>query len=97
MIDYFNNAINLKLNLKTDFGSNVSNLPVVGYILIGDDGTAATSFKISGALDNPKVESALAKDIIVSPFNILFRTITYPFHVLDSLVEDNNQTIPTHF
>ncbi|MEA1918699.1 MAG: AsmA-like C-terminal domain-containing protein, partial [Campylobacterota bacterium] len=36
--DYLNNAIDVELNLKTHLGKNVSQLPVVGYILVGDDG-----------------------------------------------------------
>ncbi len=98
--DFINNHVDMKLNLKTDLGKNVSNLPVVGYILVGDDGTAATSFHISGNLDDPKVENALAEDIIIAPFNMLFRAVTYPFHVLKSLGEEQNTTVkpdPTRF
>ncbi len=93
--DVANNTIDLLLNLKTSLGKNVSNVPIVGYILVGDDGTAATSFQINGPIDNPKIQNAIARDIIVAPFNILLRTVTYPFHLLESLMQqDNNISVP---
>jgi nitrogen fixation protein len=90
--DYLNDKINIKLNLKTHLGKNVSKVPVVGYILVGDDGTAATTFEITGKLTNPIVETALAKDIVIAPFNILKRAVVYPFHLLDTLVNEQNTT-----
>ena len=98
--DYLNDKINIKLNLKTHLGKNVSKLPVVGYILVGDDGSAATAFNITGRLSNPTVDTALAKDIVVAPFNILKRTIVYPFHLIKKLIDEDNATKelnPTQF
>ncbi len=98
--DYFNNKIDIALNLKTHLGKNISKLPVVGYILVGDDGTAATAFNITGKLTDPHVETALVKNIIIAPFNILKRTIVYPFHLIKNLIDEKNITKeldPTHF
>lgn len=75
------NTIDLQLNLKTDLGSSISKIPVVGYILLGDD-TVSTTLKITGALENPKVESLLAEDIIVAPLNIIKRTFLLPYHLI---------------
>jgi hypothetical protein len=90
--DYLNNKIDIELNLKTHLGKNVSKLPVVGYVLVGDDGVAATTFNITGKLNNPTVKTALAKDIIIAPFNILKRAIVYPLHLIGKLVDDKNKT-----
>jgi hypothetical protein len=96
--DYANNKIDINLNLKTNLGKNVGKLPVAGYILVGDDGTAATTLKISGELTNPKVNTTMAKDIVIAPFNILKRAITYPFHLYDILSNKKEQELdPTHF
>ncbi len=75
------NKIDLQLNLKTDLGSSISKIPVVGYILLGDD-TVSTTLKITGPLDDPKVESLLAEDIIVAPLNIIKRTFLLPYHLI---------------
>ncbi|MCF6330599.1 MAG: AsmA-like C-terminal domain-containing protein, partial [Sulfurimonas sp.] len=67
--------------LKTDLGSAASKIPIVGYILFGDD-TISTTLKVIGKLDNPKVKSMIAKDIIVAPINIIKRTLSLPFNLL---------------
>jgi hypothetical protein len=74
------NTIDLDLNLKTDLGSSASKIPAVGYIIFGKD-SISTSLKIDGALDNPQVNTTIAKDIIIAPFNILKRTLLIPYHI----------------
>lgn len=67
------------LTLKTDLGSALGKVPMVGYILFGDDGSISTTLTLSGKLDDPKVETAIAEEIVTAPFNILKRTLVYPF------------------
>jgi hypothetical protein len=77
------NILDLDLNLKTDLGSSASKIPIVGYIIFGED-SISTSLKIDGALDNPIVNTTIAKDIILAPFNILKRTFLIPYHLFKS-------------
>jgi len=74
------NKIDLMLNLKSNLGSSVNKIPVVGYILLGDD-TISTSLSITGKLSDPTVKSLIAKDIIVAPINIIKRALKSPFHM----------------
>ncbi|GEM_PF-657831 len=67
------------LTLKTDLGAKLSKVPMVGYILFGEDGSISTTVTVNGKLDDPKVETAIAKEIVTAPFNILKRTLVYPF------------------
>ena len=85
--DIKNDKIDLNLNLKTDLGSSISKIPIVGYILLGKD-CVSTTLHVSGKLSNPDVKSMIAKDIIVAPFNIIKRTLLLPFELFKS--EDNN-------
>lgn len=78
--NYVEDTIDLRLNLKTDLGSSFSKVPVVGYILLGDD-SISTSIKISGKLNDPEVSSLIAKDIMVAPLNIIKRTLLLPFQM----------------
>ena len=75
------NKIDLDLNLKTDLGSSISKIPLVGYILLGDD-TISVSLKVDGKLDNPKVKTKLVQDIVVAPLNIIKRTILLPYNLI---------------
>ena len=77
------NSINLDLNLKTDLGSAVSKIPLVGYILLGKE-SISTSLTVAGALDDPDVNTQVAKDIIVAPLNIIKRTLLLPFELFKS-------------
>jgi len=67
------------LTLKTDLGSKLGKVPMVGYILLGEDGSLSTTLTLSGKLDDPKISTAIAKEIVTAPFNILRRTLVYPF------------------
>ena len=83
-------TINATLNLKTDLASNACKIPVVGYILF-DENSISTSMKITGKLSNPKVESQLARDIIVAPLNIIKRTFLFPFKVIKDTLSDKKE------
>ena len=73
----------MDMNLKTDLGSSISKIPLVGYILLGDD-TVSTSLTLTGKLDDPTIDTQVAKDIAVAPWNILKRTLTYPMKLFES-------------
>jgi len=79
--DFDKNSIDMKLNLKTDLGSTLSKIPVVGYLFLDND-TISSSLKIVGKLDNPKVKTRLANDIVVAPLNIIKRTLLLPAHLI---------------
>ncbi len=82
ILDYNTDQINMELSVKTQAGSNFGKIPLIGYILVGDDETAMTSFTLSGDLNDPKVKNKMAKDIVVAPFNIIKRTLELPFKIL---------------
>jgi len=89
--DITKDKINLLLNLKTDLASDVSKIPLVGYIIF-DGKSLSTTLKVTGKLSNPKVQTQLAKDIAVAPLNIIKRTLTLPYKLIKKAVEDANTT-----
>ncbi|MDD5211624.1 MAG: AsmA-like C-terminal domain-containing protein [Sulfuricurvum sp.] len=78
-INFKEDSILGTLTLKSDLGSKLGRVPMVGYILLGNDGSISTTVNVKGKLSDPTVETAIAKEIITAPFNILKRTVTYPF------------------
>jgi len=82
--DTNNNNIDLTLNLKTDLGSNLSKIPLVGYIIL-DGKNISTTLKVTGKLNDPVVKTMIAKDMIVAPLNIIKRTLTLPFNFIKKL------------
>lgn len=93
--DYNTNNINVLLNLKTDLGSKMSKVPLVGYILL-DGNTMSTTLSITGALDNPDVKTLLARDIAVAPLNIVKRVLTLPYHLLSNESNSTNTINKDH-
>jgi hypothetical protein len=81
------NSIDLLLNLKTNLGSSVSQVPLVGYILL-DGNTISTTLSVTGNLDDPDVHYLVAKDIVVAPLNIIKRVLLLPYNLINS--EENN-------
>jgi len=84
-------TIDATVNLKTDLGSDVSKIPIVGYIIF-DGESISTNLSIKGKLSDPQVKSLLAKDIITAPINILKRTVLFPFKLIESVIGDHNSS-----
>ena len=87
------NNIDVTLNLKTDLGSNLSKVPLVGYIIF-DGQSISTTLKITGKLTDPKVKTMLARDIAVAPLNIILRTLTLPYKLVKDVADsiDSNSS-----
>ena len=81
-----NNNLDIVLNLKTDLGSDLAKVPLVGYIILDKD-TISTTLSIKGKVSNPKVKSLLVKDIVLAPFNIIKRTLSLPYLLIKDAVE----------
>lgn len=75
-----NNSINMDLSLRTSLGSSVSKIPLIGHILLGNE-NLSTNLTLSGTLENPDVNTQVTKDIAAAPFNIIKRTLMYPFEL----------------
>jgi hypothetical protein len=85
IIDYNADRIQMELTVKTQAAENIRKIPLVGYILVGDDQSVLTTVNITGPIDDPKVENTIARDIIVTPFNLLKRAFDFPVHYLKKL------------
>jgi len=84
-------SIDILMQVKTDIGSSAKNIPLIGYIIFGED-TVSTTVRVHGPLKDPEVESSVATSIIVAPYNILKRTLSLPFLPFMSDDEDNAST-----
>jgi len=73
--------VDLAIQSVREFGKVVGKIPLLGYILLGDDNSMTVGLKITGTLENPKVNTSVAKDILTLPLRILKRTITAPAHL----------------
>lgn len=84
-IDLNKKTINLNLAIQSarELGKLVGSLPLVGYILMGEDKSMTFGLKITGMLDNPKVETSAGEDIFSLPLKILKRALEAPEHIIN--------------
>ncbi|SFZ97836.1 Putative periplasmic protein [hydrothermal vent metagenome] len=102
MIDLENNTINMKMAILTarELGKVVGSIPVVGYILMGEDKSMTVGLKIEGSLSKPIVETSAAKELLSLPFDIIKRTfkvekktIRRDKEVIEKIIDSNRTKI----
>ncbi|WP_394954219.1 AsmA-like C-terminal domain-containing protein [uncultured Helicobacter sp.] len=83
-------TINLLLKASTmkALSNILSNIPIVGYVILGKDGKVTTNIIVSGELDNPKTEVSLLEDVVNAPFKMLHRIFAPLDNIVDSLIEE---------
>jgi hypothetical protein len=74
---------NIKLIFLKDYSKIVGMIPVVNYVLLGDNNRVETQVNIFGDLNNPKISTNLTKDAFSVPMNIAKRILSSPSLLLD--------------
>jgi len=84
-IDLKKKTIKMDLAIQTarELGKFVGNLPLVGYILMGEDKSMTIGLQITGTLDNPTVNTSAGEEILTLPLKILKRTLESPGHIIN--------------
>ena len=81
VIDFSTKLIDLDILLKTDAGRNIGKIPVLGYVLAGEEKDESLKVKIAGPINDPSVGYSLIKNIVVYPAETLYRALKLPFHL----------------
>jgi hypothetical protein len=84
-INLKNKKIKMDLAIRTarELGSFIGSIPLLGYIIMGKDKSMTIGLKIRGTLENPKVKTSAAKEILTLPLQILKRTLESPAHIIN--------------
>jgi len=93
-INLAKNKVNFetKLIFLKTYSSIVEYIPILNYILLGDNNRVETRVSVKGDLDNPKISTHLVKDGAMAPLNMLKRVITTPANIIDGLNKLNDKT-----
>ncbi|MGP2655983.1 YhdP family protein [Malaciobacter sp. WC5094] len=73
----------IKLIFFKDYSAIVGSIPVVNYVLLGENKRVATQVNIFGDLSNPKISTNLTKDAFSVPVNIGKRILESPVKLYD--------------
>ena len=84
-IDLKKNTINMNMAIQTarEFGKVIGSLPIVGYILMGQDKSMTVGLTITGSLSKPKVKTSATKEILKLPLDLIRRTLESPAHIIN--------------
>ncbi len=82
-IDIKKRMLNLKfkVTILKNLGKSIDSIPLIGYILLGKNGKFTSQVTITGSFENPQIKTDFAKDVLSSPFNMIFRVIKLPFKI----------------
>ena len=85
-IDLEASTVNSKLNMifMKGYSSVVKKIPLLGYILLGEDKRIATQVDVTGSLESPKIETNVIKDSASIPIDVIKRIILSPAKVFES-------------
>ncbi len=78
VIHLVENTIAMNIDLIRKTKQNISKIPLLGYILVGDRKQPTITLNVHGDLDDPEISTSAYKEIVKTPFNILLRTISLP-------------------
>jgi hypothetical protein len=89
-VDFIRNQMNMVVNLITQAKVNINKIPLLGYIFAGKEKRPSITLKVSGSLDDPQVDYSVFREVATLPFSILYRTLTLPSRLVDTMVELND-------
>jgi len=77
------NEVNLKLQIRTlkTFSSVLDMIPLVGGLILGEDKKISTNVNVTGSLDDPQIQTNVITDTLMSPLNIIKRTLELPLEL----------------
>ena len=67
----------------------VKHIPLVNYLLLGDNNRVDTEVNFTGKISDPKIETNLTKNSLVAPLNIIKRIITLPIKAVKILIPED--------
>jgi hypothetical protein len=71
--------LDLKISTIKALSSIIDMIPLVNFIVLGEDGKIDITVSVRGTISDPKVETNLIEDTLMSPINIIKRVFQLPF------------------
>ena len=92
VVDLKTHDVNIRLELSTikSLSTILNKIPIIGFLLLGEDGKITTDLTITGTIESPQTEISLLEDAAKTPLNILKRVFS-PFQVLIDELQKENQ------
>ena len=72
----------LAIQTARKLGEMIGNIPLLGYILMGEDKSMTVGLTIKGNFEQPIVETSATQDILSLPLQLIQRTLESPKHLI---------------
>ncbi|MDC0933485.1 AsmA-like C-terminal domain-containing protein, partial [Arcobacteraceae bacterium] len=82
---------NVDISFLKDFTTALNHIPLVGYIIMGDDGEFHTSVDITGTTDDPELETHTVKEATNGFTGIIKRILTLPLKPFQTEVTEEQK------
>ena len=87
IIDLNNETTDMTFNLISGAKKSIQRIPLLGFILSGDEKNPTLSLHAGGDMHDPEISNTAAKEIVTYPWQLIKRTILLPVHIADQLTE----------
>ncbi len=67
--------LNLEISTLQSLTNVIDKIPIINYIILGEDGKFSFGVEVNGNLKKPKIETHLLRDLIEAPFKMVGRVI----------------------
>ncbi len=88
-------TIDLKLNLITQGRKDMSKIPLVGYVLVGDEKVPSITLQVTGKLSDPDIRNSAFEEVVTLPFDIVGRVLMTPFKWIDDALSEKDSSKQT--
>lgn len=68
-------SMDVSIHIARELGDFLGSIPLLGYILMGEEKSIVVGLKVSGNLNNPKITLNTSKDLLFLPIKLLNRVL----------------------
>ncbi len=84
-VDFSKNMIDMDVNLTTKARTNIHKIPLIGYIIGGEEKYPSITLEVTGDLTDPDVKNPIFREVATLPFSMLYRTLKLPLNLVEKL------------
>lgn len=93
-LDFGAQTSDMTFNVVTGLKKNIEKIPLLGYILAGNERRPSITVRVEGNLHDPKVSQTAFKKVVTYPFAVIKRSLLLPVHLTKKLKGDEAEAKP---
>jgi len=70
-------TIDLNLNLLSEGRKDLGKIPLIRYVLVGDEEVPSLKLEVTGKLSDPDIKKSAFEEVVTLPFDIGLRILSF--------------------